>query len=157
MVGPAEKREAVAHLRTLFEMSERRATTLVGADRMMIRYRSRRPDDAALRARLRDLAHARHRFGYRRLHVLLRRDGEAASRNKVYRLYRAEGLAVRKRKGRRRAVGQRAPLLPALLANARWSLDFVHDQLACGRRFRILNSLPPRRRGWSTTRHASAC
>ncbi len=61
-----------------------------------------------------------------------RRDGEAASRNKVYRLYRAEGLAVRKRKGRRRAVGQRAPLLSALLANARSSLDFVHDQLACG-------------------------
>ena len=71
--------------------------------------------------------------------MLLRRDGEAASRNKVYRLYRAEGLAVRKRKARRRAVGQRAPLLPALLPNARWSLDFVHDQLACGRRFRILN------------------
>ena len=139
MVGPAAKREAVAHLRTLFEMSERRATNLVGADRATIRYRSRRPDDAALRARLRDLAHARHRFGYRRLHVLLRRDGEAASRNKVYRLYRAEGLAVRKRKARRRAVGQRAPLVPALLANARWSLDFVHDQLARGRRFRILN------------------
>ena len=64
MVGPAEKREAVALLRTLFEMSERRATTLVGADRTMIRYRSRRPDDAALRARLHELAHQRHRFGY---------------------------------------------------------------------------------------------
>ena len=157
MVGPAAKREAVAHLRTQFEMSERRATILVGADRTMIRYRPRRPDDAALRARLRDLAHARHRFGYRRLHVLLRREGETAGRNKVYRLYRAEGLAVRKRKGRRRAVDQRAPLALALLSNMRWSLDFVHDQLACGRRFRILNSLPPRRRGWSTTRHANAC
>ncbi len=76
---------------------------------------------------------------YRRLFVLLRRDGEVASRNKVYRLYRAEGLAVRKRKGRRRAVGTRAPLAVALQPNARWSLDFVHDQLACGRRFRILN------------------
>ena len=110
MVGPAAKREAVGHLRTLFEMSERRAVTLVGADRAMIRYQPRRPDEAALRARLRDLAHERHRFGYRRLFVLLRRDGEVASRNKVYRLYRAEGLAVRKRKGRRRAVGTRAPL-----------------------------------------------
>ena len=139
MVGPAAKREAVAHLRTLFAMSERRATTLVGADRTMIRYRARRPDEAALRTRLRDLAHQRHRFGYRRLHVLLRRDGETASRNKVYRLYRAEGLAVRKRKGRRRAVGVRAPLAMAALPNARWSLDFVHDQLACGRRFRVLN------------------
>ena len=139
MVGPAAKREAVAHLRTLFEMSERRATTLVGADRTMIRYKSQRPDDTALRARLRDLAHQRHRFGYRRLHVLLRRDGDAASRNRVYRLYRAEGLAVRQRKGRRRAVGVRAPLVVAAVPNARWSLDFVHDQLACGRRFRILN------------------
>ena len=139
MVGPAAKREAVAHLRTLFEMSERRATTLVSADRAMIRYQSRRPGDAALRARLRDLALERHRFGYRRLFVLLRRDGETASRNKVYRLYRAEGLAVRKRKGRRRAVGIRAPLGVALQPNARWSLDFVHDQLACGRRSRILN------------------
>lgn len=103
-------------------------------------------------AGLGDLAHQRHRFGYlladrqllaiaerRRLHVLLRREGEAASLNKVYRLYRADGLAVRKRKSRRRAVGQRAPLPPALLANARWSLDFVHDQRACGRRFCILN------------------
>ena len=83
MVGPAAKREAVAQLRTQFEMSERRATTLVGADRTMIRYRTRRPDDAALRARLRDLAHQRHRFGYRRLHVLLRREGRlpAATRS----------------------------------------------------------------------------
>ena len=71
--------------------------------------------------------------------MLLRRDGETASRNRIYRLYRAEGLAVRKRKGRRRAVGARAPLAVALQPNARWSLDFVHDQLACGRRFRILN------------------
>lgn len=92
-----------------------------------------------MQARLRGLAHQRHRFGYRRLHALLRRDGEAARRNKVYRLYRAERVSVRKHKGRRRAVGHRAPLLPALLANARWSLDFVHDQLACGRRFRIFN------------------
>jgi putative transposase len=64
MVGPAAKREAVAHLRTQFEMSERRATALVGADRTMIRYAARRPDDTVLRARLRDLAHQRHRFGY---------------------------------------------------------------------------------------------
>ena len=95
----------------------------------MIRYRSRRPDDTVLRTRLRNLAHARHRFSYRRLFVLLRRDGETASRNRVY---RAEGLSVRKRKGRRRAVGMRAPLVVAAVPNARWSLDFVHDQLACG-------------------------
>ena len=83
MVGPAAKREAVTHLRTLFEMSERRGTTLVAADRAVIRYQSRGPDNAALWARLRDLSLERHRFGYRPLFVLLRRDGEAASRNKV--------------------------------------------------------------------------
>ena len=88
---------------------------------------------------MRDLAHQRHRFGNRPLYVLLRREGKASSRNKLYRPYRAEGLAVRKRKGRRRAVGVRAPLAVATQANMRWSLDFVYDQLVCGRRFRILN------------------
>jgi putative transposase len=88
---------------------------------------------------MRELAHARRRFGYRRLHVLLRREGERSSRNRIYRLYRSEGLSVRKRKARRRATGTRAPILVVAKANARWSLDFVHDQLANGRRFRILN------------------
>jgi transposase InsO family protein len=71
--------------------------------------------------------------------VLLRRDGEPSGINRIYRLYREEGLTVRKRRARRRAVGTRAPILVEAKANARWSLDFVHDQLACGRRFRILN------------------
>ena len=75
MVTPAAKREAVAHLRSAFEMSERRACRTIGCVRMTVRYRSRRPDDAALRQRLRALAHERRRFGYRRLHVLLRREG----------------------------------------------------------------------------------
>ena len=95
--------------------------------------------DGPLRERLRALAQARHRFGYRRLFVLLRREGEGASRNRIYRLYRDEGLSVRRRKSRRRAVGTRAPIPVAARANARWSLDFVHDQMANGRRFRVLN------------------
>ena len=77
MVGPAAKREAVAHLRSVLGMSERRACTLVAADRKMIRYRSRRPPDIELRTRLRDLANQRRRFGYRRLFILLRRGGRA--------------------------------------------------------------------------------
>ena len=105
----------------------------------MIRYRSRRPPDGELRARLRELANQRRRFGYRRLFILLRREGEPSGINRIYRLYREEGLTVRKRKARRRAVGARAPILVEAKANARWSLDFVHDQFACGRRFRILN------------------
>jgi putative transposase len=139
MVGPAAKREAVAHLRGVLEMSERRACSLVAADRKMIRYRSRRPPDMELRARLRELANQRRRFGYRRLYILLRDEGEPSCINRIYRLYREEGLAVRRRRSRRKAVGTRAPILVEAKPNARWSLDFVHDQLACARRFRIFN------------------
>ena len=101
--------------------------------------RRRRPPDTELRAQLRELANARRRFGYRRLFVLLRQQGERSGKNRIYRLYREEGLTVRKRRARRRAVGTRAPILVEAKPNARWSLDFVHDQFASGRRFRILN------------------
>jgi len=138
-VRPAAKRQAVALLKSMFEMSERRACTVIAADRKMVRYRSRRPADSELRGRLRELANQRRRFGYRRLFILLRREGEPSGINRIYRLYREEGLMVRKRRGRRKALGTRAPILVEASPNARWSLDFVHDQLANGRRFRILN------------------
>jgi putative transposase len=89
--------------------------------------------------RLRDLANELRRFGYRRLFVLLRRKGEPSGVNRIHRLYREEGLSVRKRRARRKAIGTRAPILVEATANARWSLDFVYDQFANGRRFRILN------------------
>jgi putative transposase len=139
MVGPAAMREGVAHLRTVFEISERRACSIIKADRKMVRYRSCRPPDTALREWLRNLAVERRRFGYRRLFVLLRREDEPSGKNRIYRLYREEGLTVRTRRVRRRAIGTRAPILVEARVNARWSLDFVHDQLAGGRRFRILN------------------
>ena len=139
MVTPAARREAVAHLVADHEVSERRACRVLGAERSSCRYRRHRGDDAGLRTRLVALAHERRRFGYRRLFVLLRRAGEMSSRNRIYRLYREEGLSVRKRKSRRRAVGTRAPILIAAHANARWSVDFVHDQMSNGRRFRVLN------------------
>ena len=120
-------------------MSERRACRVVGADRKSMRYRSTRPDDADVRVRLRDLAQQRRRFGYRRLHILLRRDGVLINHKKTQRLYTEEGLTVRKRRSRRRAVGARAAPPVVALPNQRWSLDFVHDQMACGRRFRVLN------------------
>jgi transposase InsO family protein len=115
-------------------LSERRACSIVGADRKMVRYRPSRPPDAELRGRLRDLANKRRRCGYRRLFVLLRQQGEPSGINRIYRLYREEGLTVRKRRVRRRAVGARAPILVEARPNARWSLDFVHDQFACGLR-----------------------
>ena len=139
MVTPVVKREAVAHLKAQFGLSERRACQIAGADRKMVRYQSHRAPDTVLRSRLRDLANERRRFGYRRLFVLLRREGEPSGINRIYRLYSEEGLTVRKRKARRKALGTRAPILVEARANARWSLDFVHDQFACGRRFRVLN------------------
>ena len=91
MVSAAAKREAVALLQKAFGISERRACAVVGADRKSMRYRSCKPDDAALRGRLRELAGERRRFGYRRLHILLRRDGITINRKKTQRLYREEG------------------------------------------------------------------
>ena len=139
MVGPAAKRAAVAHLQDTMGLSERRACSIVGVDRTTIRYRSRRPPDSELRNRLRELANERRRFGYRRLFILLRREGEPSGINRIHRLYREEGLAVRKRRARRKAGGTRAPILVEARPNARWSLDFVYDQFANGRRFRVLN------------------
>lgn len=120
-------------------MSERRACRVIDADRKGVRYRSIRDGDGALRKKLRELANQRRRFGYRRLHILLRREGVMINRKKTQRLYREEGLAVRRRRSRKRAVGARAPAPVLALPNQRWSLDFVHDQMASGRRFRVLN------------------
>jgi putative transposase len=139
VVTPVARREAVAILEESYEMSERRACALIGADRSSVRYVARRPDDGALRTRMKEIAHDRRRFGYRRLHVLLKAEGLVVNRKKTERLYREEGLKVRRRRGRRRATGVRAPIPVLAIPNQRWSLDFVHDQLSCGRRFRVLN------------------
>jgi putative transposase len=137
MVTPADERDAVAHLQTRFEMSERRACRIAGCCRMTVRYQPCRKD-GPLRERLCQLARERRRFGYRRLHVLLRREGFAVNHKRVFRVYRQEKLGVRRRKGRKRALGPRLPMVAALAPNTRWSLDFVHDQMTDGRRFRIL-------------------
>ncbi len=138
MVTPAEKRNAVSHLVAAHGMSERRACKATGFCRMTIRYETTRPDDRVLRERLTELARERRRFGYRRLHVLLRREGIVVNHKKLFRLYREERLGVRRRGGRKRALGTRAPMQVALRPNDRWSLDFVSYQLTDGRRFRIL-------------------
>lgn len=105
---------------------------------MTMRCRSRRPDDHELRARLHALAKERRLFGYRRLRVLLRREGCVVNQKRLFRIYREERLMVRKRGGRKRALGTRAPIPIPQIPNDRWSLDFVSDQFICGRRFRIL-------------------
>ena len=118
--------------------SQRRACALVGIAAKTYRYVSKRGDDAALRERLRALAYQRRRFGCRRLHVLLGREGIAVNHKKLYRLYREERLTVRKRGGRKRALGTRRPMMVPQGVNQRWSLDFASDVLSWGRRFRIL-------------------
>jgi putative transposase len=118
--------------------TQRKACDLVGLEPKTFRYQSRRPDDTALRKRLRELASERRRFGYRRLHLLLERESIIMNWKKLYRLYREEKLTVRKRGGRKRALGTRAPMALPQEANQRWSLDFVSDALSDGRKFRVL-------------------
>ncbi|MBY3026735.1 IS3 family transposase [Rhizobium leguminosarum] len=138
VVTPAAKRKAVAHLMGHHEMSERRACKAIGFCRMTVRYETRRDDDHELRERMKALAHERRRFGYRRIHVLLRREGHLVNHKRLFRLYREEKLTVRKRGGRKRAIGTRAPMLVPMVANDRWSLDLVSDQFTDGRRLPIL-------------------
>jgi putative transposase len=103
-----------------------------------MRYSSRRPDRERLRVRLRELALERPRFGYKRLHVLLRREGLLVNRKLILRLYREEGLAVRRRKRKRVTTPRQRPMVPTS-PNERWSMDFIHDAVAGGRVFRCLN------------------
>jgi putative transposase len=119
-------------------LSQRHACRLVGMDRSTVRYQSKRPDDAALRLRLRELAAERRRFGYRRLGWMLAREGHVMNHKRLYRLYREEKLMVRRRGRRKRALGTRTPMVVPHAINQRWSLDFVSDTLSDGRRFRIL-------------------
>jgi len=118
--------------------SQRRACGLVGLHPKTYRYASKRTGDEGLRVRLRELASQRRRFGYRRLGLLLARQGIRLNHKKLYRLYKEERLSVRKRGGRKRALGTRAPMAIPQDRNLRWSLDFVMDTLMSGRRFRIL-------------------
>lgn len=119
--------------------SERRARRLIGVNWSAWQYEPLRGKGDAVRARMREIANERRRFGYRRLAIMLRREGKGMNLKKVYRLYREEGLTVRKRGGRKRAAGHAGAGGGPAGANQRWSLDFVSDSLACGRRFRTLN------------------
>jgi len=137
----------------------------MGITRWSNRYRSRRDAQTELRLRLRDLAASRVRYGYRRLTVLLRREGWHVNTKRIYRLYREEGLQVRIKQRGKRASHARVPLPAAERPNQRWSMDFVSDQLAEGRWFRILTVIDQytreclwrtptgrkRGKGWSST------
>jgi putative transposase len=111
----------------------------VPIDRLLpIRYTSVKSDDQNLRDRIRAIAHERRWFGYRRIHVLLKREGILVNHKRLFRLYREEKLSVRHRGWRKRVLGTRSPMLVLTSPNKRWSLDFVSDALTDGRRLRIL-------------------
>ena len=135
---PAARKAAVSLAREAHGISERRACVIIGADRGAMRYRRHAADDAAVRMRLKELAAERRRFGWRRLKLLLEREGIRMNHKKLRRLYAEERLQVRRRGGRKRALGTRAPMTLPQGPNQRWSLDFVSDTLTDGRRFRIL-------------------
>ncbi|WHQ68565.1 IS3 family transposase [Methylorubrum extorquens] len=138
LLTPGARRTAVRWAIEEKGYSQRRACGLIGLEPKTYRYASTRSDDAAVRVRLRTLADKRRRFGYRRLLILLHREGLTLNHKKLFRLYREERLSVRKRSGRKRALGTRAPAAVSQEPNQRWSLDFISDTLDDGRRFRIL-------------------
>jgi putative transposase len=139
-VTPAARRQAVAIAREEHGLSRRRACRLVGISRSLVeRAPKRTRDHGRLRERLRALAGERRRFGYRRLHELLRREGFMANHKLVERLYREEELAIRRRGRQKRGGGTMAGHWCPIAANQRWSLDFTEDCLAHGRKFRTAN------------------
>lgn len=139
MVSPQAKRSAVTALMTERGYGVTRACGLVGLSRSLYRYRSRRPVCAGLRERMCEIAAEKRRYGYRRVYRRLRREGWLVNRKRVYRMYREEGLAVRRRKRKRIGPVERRPLPKPTEANISWSMDFVSDGLADGRRLRCLN------------------
>ena len=139
MVRPALRRDVVGVLRGTYAISERRACSAMGFHRSSQRYSSRRDPQIELRVRLRDLAAARVCYGYRRLHVLLRREGWPVNHKRVHRLYAEEGLSIRTKLPRRkRAWRYRVGRAGAGAANEVWAMDFMSDQLFDGRPIRIL-------------------
>jgi hypothetical protein len=139
VVKPQGRRRLVSFFQEAFGFSRRRACGLAQISRSTIEYRSRRPDDRSLRERILAWARERTRYGYRRIYLLLRREGWAVNRKRVYRIYREEALSVRRRRRKQVAAAPRQAMPLPLRSNERWSLDFMADTLADGRTFRTLN------------------
>jgi putative transposase len=139
---PARARQLVDYLRTGYRISIRRACGALRFERSSYHYRHRRPEQAPLRTRIRELAEARVRYGYRRIHVLLRREGWGVNHKRTRRLYREEGLQLRNKTPKRKvSAKRREQRAAAIAANDCWSMDFMSDQLFDGRKIRVLTVL----------------
>ena len=136
---PAARRVAADYLQADYHVGVTRACGLVQISRSSYSYQSCREDDGALRTALREKAQQRKRWGYRRLQVLLQRDGHMDNHKRIYRIYQEEGLQVRKRRRKRARTQRSFELLASEGPNQRWSLDFMHDSTSSGRKLRILN------------------
>jgi putative transposase len=140
VVGRVRRKTVLPHIRKTWQLSERRACEILSVNRRAVRYRSVRTNvDVALRSRIKAIAEVRIRYGQRRIHILLRREGWHVNIKRVARLYREEGLAIRTKTPRRRraAVIRETPAQPTAI-NQSWAMDFMHDVLADGTKIRLL-------------------
>jgi len=137
-VKPVARRRVVQFWVRRGLLSERHGCRLMRVSRSMVRYAARSNDDHALRARLKVLAEQYPSYGCPLLHAMLRQEGLVLNRKRTYRIYAEERLQVRTKR-RKKLTGPRVPMLVPSRPNKRWSVDFVSDQLADGRRFRVLN------------------
>jgi putative transposase len=138
VVTPEEKKNVATYLQEVYLMSQRKTFRIVHLNRSSGRYQPIEDKNAPLVERIKTLAYERRRFGYRRIFFLLKKEGFVVNHKKIYRLYRAAGLMVRKRKSRKKAHGIRRNRHIASRPNERWSLDFIYDQLSDGRRIKLL-------------------
>jgi len=138
-VKPGRKRKLVDEVRSEWQVSIRRACEALEFDRSTYHYKSRRSGQAALEQRIKEICHVRVRYGYRRIHIVLRREGWHHGQNKTRRVYRELGLQLRNKTPKRRVKAKlREDRRPATRSNETWAMDFVHDQLATGRKLRVL-------------------
>jgi hypothetical protein len=136
---PVRKRKLVDELRGDWDVSIRRACRVFLLDTSTYHYKSRRPGQAGLEQRIKEICQTRVRYGYRRVHVLLRREGWSLGQNKTRRIYRELGLQLRNKTPKRRVKAKlREDRHNATRPNETWAMDFVHDQLATGRKLRVL-------------------
>ena len=136
----SQRRHAARHLMSLYSVSERRACRLAGLSRTALRYKHRKEPQAALRQRIIEIARTRIRYGYKRIHVMLKREGLNVNKKRVHRLYCLEGLQLRPKRPRRNvsSAHRKCEYIASSYPNEAWAMDFVSDQLASGNKFRIL-------------------